>query len=102
MASPEELRERVGRLAEELAMGARYDVSLSAAGPGVDAYPFHEEGIPIVSLSHFPYADYHLPSERLELVDERRIEDTVELAARVLDSLLAEPEARSAKASAQA
>jgi Iap family predicted aminopeptidase len=91
MASPDELRERVGRLADELGLPERYDVSLSAAGPGVDAYPFHEEGIPAVSLSHFPYDDYHLPSERLELVDEGRIADTVELAAHVLESLLETP-----------
>jgi Iap family predicted aminopeptidase len=91
MASPEELRERVGELAEELGMRERYEVSLTDAGPGVDAFPFHERGIPIVSLSHFPYDEYHLPSERLELVDEERMRDSVELAARVLESLLEQP-----------
>jgi Zn-dependent M28 family amino/carboxypeptidase len=91
MASPDALRERLGEFADELSLGDRYNLSLSPAGPGVDAYPFHEKGIPAASISHFPYDEYHLPSERLELIDEQKLADSVEVAARLIESLLAEP-----------
>lgn len=91
MASPDELRERLGAIADELALRERYDVSLAPAGPGVDAFPFHEKGIPAASLSHFPYDEYHLPSERLELIDEQKLSDSVEVATRLIEGLLADP-----------
>jgi Zn-dependent M28 family amino/carboxypeptidase len=91
MASPEPLTDRIGSLAAELGLGERYDLSVGPAGPGVDAYPFHEQGIPAATVSHFPYDEYHLPSERLELIDEQRLDDSVELATRLVESLIAEP-----------
>jgi hypothetical protein len=91
MGSPDELRDRLGRIADELRLADRYDVSLTAVGPGVDAFPFDEEGIPAASLSHFPYDEYHLPSERLELIDEQTLADSVEVAARLIESLLDDP-----------
>jgi Peptidase family M28 len=90
-SSPQALLDRVTALIDELGLGDRYDVNLGPASPGVDAYAFEEKGIPSASISHFPYDDYHLPSERLELVDEARIVDSVELAARLVESLLEEP-----------
>jgi Iap family predicted aminopeptidase len=91
MASPDELRERLSGFADELGLGDRYALSVTPAGPGVDAYPFHEKGIPAASISHFPYDEYHLPSERLELIDEQKLADSVELASRLIESLLADP-----------
>jgi Iap family predicted aminopeptidase len=91
MASPEALAERLRSLAEELELGERYDLNVGAAGPGVDAFAFAEKDIPAATLSHFPYDEYHLPSERVELVDERCLNDSVELATLLVESLLEQP-----------
>jgi Iap family predicted aminopeptidase len=91
MASPQQLSDRLAGLADELGLGERYDLNVGPAGPGVDAFPFHEKGIPAASVSHFGYDEYHLPSERLELVDEQRVVDSVEVATQLIESLLEEP-----------
>ena len=91
MASPQPLSDRLAGLAAELSLGDRYELSVGPAGPGVDAFPFHEKGIPSASLSHFGYEEYHLPTERLELVDEQRLSDSVELATLLVESLLEQP-----------
>jgi Iap family predicted aminopeptidase len=91
MASPQALSDRLARFAGELGLGERYDLQVGPAGPGVDSFPFHEKGIPAASLSHFGYEEYHLPSERLELVDEQRLADSVELATLLIESLLEQP-----------
>jgi aminopeptidase YwaD len=91
MGSPPALAERMRAFAEELALHERYELSVGPAGPGVDSFAFAEKNIPAASLCHFPYDEYHLPSERLELVDERRLADTVELATRLIESLLEDP-----------
>jgi Iap family predicted aminopeptidase len=91
LASPRALTERLERFATELGLQDRYDLHVDAAGPGVDAFAFHEKGIPAATLCHFPYDEYHLPSERLELVDERRLADSVELATLLVESLLEQP-----------
>lgn len=91
MASPPELARRLDRLARELDLDDRYELSVGPAGPGVDSFAFAEKDIPAATLCHFPYPEYHLPTERLELVDGRRLDDSVELAIRLVESLLAEP-----------
>jgi Iap family predicted aminopeptidase len=91
MASPKALRDRLAGFADELGVGERYELSIGRAGPGVDAFPFHEEGIPAASLSHFGYDEYHLPTERLELIDEQRMADSVQLATLLIESLLEQP-----------
>jgi Iap family predicted aminopeptidase len=91
MASPKALKDRLESFAGELGLGDRYELSVGPAGPGVDSFPFHEKGIPAASLSHFGYDEYHLPAERLELVDEQRMADSVELATLLVDSLLEQP-----------
>jgi Peptidase family M28 len=91
MASPKALSDRLAGFAGELGLGDRYDLDVVPAGPGVDAFPFHEKGIPAASVSHFGYDEYHLPTERLELVDEQRLADSVELATLLIDSLLEQP-----------
>jgi hypothetical protein len=91
MASPKALRDRLASFADELGVGERYELSIGPAGPGVDSFPFHEEGIPAASLSHFGYDEYHLPTERLELIDEQKMADSVQLATLLIDSLLEQP-----------
>ena len=91
MASPKALRDRLSGFADELGLGDRYELNVGPAGPGVDSFPFHEKGIPAASLSHFGYPEYHLPSERLELVDNQQMADSVELATLLIDSLLEQP-----------
>jgi Iap family predicted aminopeptidase len=91
MASPDALRERLDGFARELGLHDRYRTNVGPAGPGVDAYPFAEFGKPAASISHFPYDEYHLPSERLELIDEQLLSDSVEVATRLVESLLEEP-----------
>jgi Iap family predicted aminopeptidase len=91
MASPKALSDRFAAFADELSLGERYELSVGPAGPGVDAFPFHEKGIPAASVSHFGYEEYHLPTERLELVDEQRLADSVELATLLIESLLEQP-----------
>jgi Iap family predicted aminopeptidase len=91
LASPPPLADRLRRFARELGLQDRYDLHVDGAGPGVDAFAFHEKGIPAATLCHFPYDEYHLPSERLELVDEQRLTDSVELATLLVESLLEQP-----------
>jgi Iap family predicted aminopeptidase len=90
-ASPEALADRFGGFARELGLDKRYNLSVTPAGPGVDAYPFHEKNIPAASVSHFPYDEYHLPSERMELIDEQKLADSVDVAALLIESLLEDP-----------
>ena len=91
MASPKALADRLEGFAGELGLGERYDLNIGPAGPGVDAFPFHEKGIPAATVSHFGYDEYHLPTERLELVDEQRLADSVEVATLLIESLLEQP-----------
>jgi Iap family predicted aminopeptidase len=91
MASPKPLAARLEGFAGELGLGERYDLNIGPAGPGVDAFPFHEKGIPAATVSHFGYDEYHLPTERLELVDEQRLADSVEVATLLIESLLEQP-----------
>src|SRR5206468_3433635 len=78
-------------VAGERGLAERYELNVGPAGPGVDAYPFHEKGIPAATVSHFGYDEYHLPTERLELIDEQRLGDSVELATLLIESLLEQP-----------
>jgi len=91
MASPKALADRLAGFAGELGLAERYELNVGPAGPGVDAYPFHEKGIPAATVSHFGYDEYHLPTERLELIDEQRLGDSVELATLLIESLLEQP-----------
>ena len=90
-ASPPALADRFAGFARELGLDKRYNLNVGPAGPGVDAYPFHEKKIPAATVSHFPYDEYHLPSERLELIDEQKLADSVDVAALLVESLLEEP-----------
>jgi hypothetical protein len=90
-AGPDELRGRAIELARRLGLLDRYELDAMGPGPGTDHYWFAVEGIPAASILFWPYPEYHLPDERLELVDERRLADAVDLAEALVESQLALP-----------
>ena len=90
-ASPRELLGRAQAHAESLELTERYETVFSTTARGVDSVPFAEEGIPAATIVHFPYPEYHTTRERLELVDEQRLADAVELAAALVASQLERP-----------
>ena len=91
LGSPDELRERGRAAVESLGLDKRYELHYGGAEPGVDAYPFAEEKVPAISVLYFPYDEYHLPAERIELVDEQRLADAVDVATTLVDGLLENP-----------
>ena len=91
MVGPDELRGRAVEAAQRLGLDVRYDLHVIGPESGTDHYYFTREKIPAVSVLHFPYPEYHLPAERMELVDERKLEDAVELATALVESQLARP-----------
>jgi aminopeptidase YwaD len=91
LGRPAELRTRAEELARDLGLAERYRVHVEYTKAGLDSVPFTEEGVPALSIVHFPYPEYHLPSERLELVDERRLADSVDLAVALVESQLERP-----------
>lgn len=93
--APPALERRVLQIAEELSITSRYPIVIREPLPDADDYPFAQQGIPTLSLVHFPYPEYHSTAERLELVDRERVRDTVELATHAVLELMANPVPRS-------
>lgn len=91
MVGPDELKGRALQVVHELGLDDRYDVRVFGPVGGTDHYHFAQHGVPAVSILHFPYPEYHLPSERIDLVDERRLEDAVDLAVALTEGQLARP-----------
>jgi len=79
-AGPVAFRERVLAIAATLGLEQRYELVGAEPAPASDDYSFATYGIPTVSLLHWPYPEYHLPSDRIELVDASRLADSVKLA----------------------
>jgi hypothetical protein len=50
-----------------------------------------EVGTPALSILHFPYDEYHLPEESLDLIDEQRLSHVVDLATSLVETQLVEP-----------
>jgi hypothetical protein len=90
-ATPPELLGRAESLARSLGLIERYETDFATTARGVDSVPFAEAGVPAATIVHFPYPEYHTPRERPELVDEKRLADTVELAAALVESQLERP-----------
>jgi len=86
--APAELEGRTLSLATQLGIPARYPIVLRDPLPDADDYYFAMEGIPTVSLVHFPYPEYHSPREVPDLVDPNRMADTVELATQLVQTQL--------------
>lgn len=86
------LRDRALAFAAGRGLTTRYDVTASDAREiGTDHLPFAEEGIPATSILHFPYEEYHLPEESLELVSDELLDDAVNLAADMIEFHLESP-----------
>ena len=94
MAAPPALLERATSAAKRLGLDRRYELETSEPGEGTDHVPFVEAKVPGVSILHFPYPEYHLPTETLDLVDEQKLADSVDLAVALAEGLLAEPVGR--------
>jgi hypothetical protein len=91
MVGPDELRGRALEHVARLGLDRRYRLEITEPGAGTDHYWFAQEGIPAVSVLHFPYPEYHLPADLPELVDERKLEDATELAVALTESQLGRP-----------
>ncbi len=91
MVGPEELRGRALEQVRRLGLDDRYGLNVVGPENGTDHYPFTQEKIPGISILHFPYDEYHLSTERMELVDEQKLADAVELAAALVESQLQRP-----------
>ena len=91
MVGPDELRGRAVEAAQRLGLDTRYKLHIIGPDNGTDHFYFAQEKIPAVSVLHFPYPEYHLPTERMELVDEQKLSDAVELATALVESQLARP-----------
>ena len=91
MTGPGEMEARAAGFIEELGLGSRYDIHVGPPLPGSDHMPFWQEGIPATAITYHPYPEYHTPQDTLALVDEQRLDDAVEVAARIVGTLLADP-----------
>ena len=91
MVGPDELREIALAQMSRLGLDERYESTVIGPVTGTDHFYFAQEQIPAVSVLHFPYEEYHLPSERMELVDDQKLEDAVDLATALVEHQLAEP-----------
>jgi hypothetical protein len=94
MVGPDELRGRALEAAHRLGLADRYQVNVIGPANGTDHYFFAQEKIPAVSVLHFPYPEYHLPTESIELIDDQKLDDAVELATALVESQLARPVAK--------
>ena len=94
LASPDALLGRAVEAARSLGLLDRYELTTGPATGGVDSHWFAERKVPAATLLHFPYDEYHLPSESPALVDERLMDDAVALALALVESQLAQPLAR--------
>ena len=94
LVGPAELEGRAVALAEHLGLTRRYELSVLPPVTGSDHFPFAVEKIPAACILHFPYPEYHLPEETLDLIDEQKIADSVELAVALIESQLERPVSR--------
>ncbi len=91
LASPTELLGRAVEAARNLGLLDRYALETGPATGGVDSHWFADAGVPAATILHFPYDEYHLPAESPDLVDERLMDDAVDLALALIESQLAHP-----------
>jgi aminopeptidase YwaD len=89
LSTDEQLLTEAQQAADDCGATARYPLTTTLGGDaGTDHVPFADAGIPAVSILHFPYEEYHLPDESLELIDEQRLSDAVAIAIGVVESSL--------------
>lgn len=86
LLASDDLKERGMRIAGGLGLG---ELPTRPPIAGSDHFPFAVEGIPAACIIRWPYAEYHLPADRPDLVDEALLTSAVELAAQLVEELLA-------------
>jgi Iap family predicted aminopeptidase len=91
LASPDELRGRALEAARGLGLPERYELETGPATGGIDSHWFADAEVAAVTISHFPYDEYHLPDDAPELADENLMNDAVDLAVALVESQLARP-----------
>jgi hypothetical protein len=94
LASPDALLGRAVEAARALGLLDRYELETGPASGGVDSHWFAEKKVPAATILHFPYDEYHLPSESPALVDEQLMDDSIALATALVESQLEQPVAR--------
>jgi Peptidase family M28 len=88
LVGPDTLKSTVERAVERLQLRDLYEVIFLPPGPGSDHFPFVSEGVPGLTLSFFPYPDYHLQTDVASLLDPQRLERGVDLARVVVEDLV--------------
>ena len=78
--------------ARQLGLLERYELETGPGTGGVDSHWFAERKVPAATILHFPYDEYHLPSESPALVDPRLMDDAVALAVALVESQLEQPD----------
>jgi Iap family predicted aminopeptidase len=91
LASPDALLGRGVEAARNLGLLDRYELETGPGTGGVDSHWFAERKVPAATILHFPYDEYHLPTESPELVDPSLMDDAVALALALVESQLANP-----------
>ena len=91
LASPDALLGRAVEAARALGLLERYELETGPGTGGVDSHWFVEKKVPGATILHFPYDEYHLPSEAPALVDEQLMDDAVALAVALVESQLVKP-----------
>jgi hypothetical protein len=91
LSSTQELLDDAVAAARRLGLADRYelDPQTGLEDAGTDHVPFAQAGVRAISILHFPYEEYHLPEDTLDLVDEQQLADAVELAAALVEAELA-------------
>jgi hypothetical protein len=91
LASPDALLGRAVEAARSLGLLDRYELETGPATGGVDSHWFAEKKVPAMTILHFPYDEYHLPTESPALVDGRLMDDSIALATALVESQLLKP-----------
>ncbi len=73
------------------ASGARHRVAAYADVIVNDEYIWEAFGIPMSSLSRFPYPEYHSSRDDMSIIRERSLEEAVDVLLRAIDTLESTP-----------
>ena len=87
LVGPDALTNIVERAVDRLQLRELYDVVFLPPGPGADHFPFVSEGVPGLTISFFPYPDYHLPTDVASLLDPQRMAHALDLARVLVEDL---------------
>ena len=74
--------------------GDRFELELAAKIDIARPFQLRRRAIveaPAATILHFPYDEYHLPTEAAALVDEQLMDDSIALALALVESQLSQP-----------